>query len=153
MTDLARARIVPTAEVPVEATQWQVLPPGAAASFDSLLPDFRVRLASADIAEAIVDPSRSSANAAGGMHGAYLAAVAEKTLFLPLFLKGSCTRAGNVTVDFTLQYVAGGDPALPLDAQIELLRETGRLGFVRGLLRQQGTTILAYSGTVRKLRA
>lgn len=131
---------------------WLTLPPCPQGCFDTIMPPMRIRLAAADMAEAVVEPSSRSMNAAGGMHGAYLAAVAEITLFVPLFLKGSCTRAGNVTVDFTLQYLAGGDATLPLHARIELLRETGRMGFVRGTLLQQGVAILAYSGTLRKLR-
>jgi len=36
-------------------------------------------------------------------------------------------------------------------AEIELLRETGRMAFVRGLLRQDGLALVGYSGTLRKL--
>ena len=38
----------------------------------------------------------------------------------------------------------------PLDAEVELLKETGRLLFMRGLVVQGETRVAAFSGTIRK---
>ena len=37
-----------------------------------------------------------------------------------------------------------------LDAVTEVLRETGRLAFMRGVVEQDGALIAAYSATIRK---
>lgn len=54
-------------------------------------------------------------------------------------------------IDFSLSFLASGDIATPIVARLELLRETGRMAFVRGTLWQGDVAITAYSGTVRKL--
>ena len=39
---------------------------------------------------------------------------------------------------------------MPLDAEVELLRETGRLIFLQGKVVQDGETVAAFSGALRK---
>jgi hypothetical protein len=38
----------------------------------------------------------------------------------------------------------------PLEAEVELLKETGRLLFMRGIVSQGESRIAAFSGTIRK---
>ena len=52
-----------------------------------------------------------------------------------------------------MQYLASGVSGAILEADLQVLRETGKLAFIRGTLRQHGEIILSYSGTLRKLRA
>jgi len=54
------------------------------------------------------------------------------------------------TIDCNVQFVGPGRPGTPLDAEVELLRETGRMLFLRGLLVQDDTTVAAFSATIRK---
>jgi acyl-coenzyme A thioesterase PaaI-like protein len=61
--------------------------------------------------------------------------------------------AHAVTLDCETRFLAPGRLGIPLDAEIEILRETGRLAFLRGLVVQEGESIAAFSGTLRKARA
>ena len=60
--------------------------------------------------------------------------------------------------ELSTQFVGGGDPSRPLDAVSEIVRETGRMLFLRGFATQPradgGENIIAsYSGIVRKMRS
>jgi acyl-coenzyme A thioesterase PaaI-like protein len=59
-----------------------------------------------------------------------------------------------VTVDLATQFISAGRLDRTLEARIELLRETGRLLFLRGLLVQEGEPVIAsFTGTLRKVAA
>ncbi len=60
---------------------------------------------------------------------------------------------GAVTLDCSVQFISSGALGTPLDAVVELLRESGRLAFFRGLVEQEGRTVAAFSGTLRKIAA
>ena len=60
------------------------------------------------------------------------------------------TAGPAVTLDLNTHFIGGGRVGEPLEAQVELLRETGRLLFLRGLLVQGETTVAEFSGTIRK---
>jgi acyl-coenzyme A thioesterase PaaI-like protein len=57
-----------------------------------------------------------------------------------------------VTVDASCQFLDTGKIGVPLDVTTEVLKETGRMVFLRGLVEQEGATIFAFSGTLRKPR-
>ena len=58
---------------------------------------------------------------------------------------------GAVTLDLSAQFIGGGMIGEPLEARIELLRETSRMIFLRGLIVQENTpTIASFTGTLRK---
>ena len=57
----------------------------------------------------------------------------------------------SVTLDCTAQFITAGRIGVPMDAEVELLRETARLAFLRGRVVQEGETVAAFSGTLRKL--
>jgi acyl-coenzyme A thioesterase PaaI-like protein len=130
---------------------WRMLHAVDGEGYDNLLPSLLVRALPGGDAEALIETGVRTSNVAGGLHGGFLASAAEQTLFLPLFVRGIVQRGGTVTIDFNLQYVAGGEIGTPLIAQVRLLRETGRMAFVRGELLQNGALLVAYSGTLRKL--
>ncbi|MBU0823634.1 MAG: PaaI family thioesterase, partial [Alphaproteobacteria bacterium] len=59
----------------------------------------------------------------------------------------------SVTLDLSTQFVGAGRVGEPLDAVVELVRETGRLIFLRGLVVQgEGDShiVLSFAGTIRK---
>lgn len=130
---------------------WRPFDTVPVASFEQRLPPLEVRAGAPGFAEMRVAPDQHCANVMGGLHGGFLAAAAEQSLFLPLYLHGRCSRGGIVVIDFMLSYLAGGDLATPIVAKLEVLRETGRMAFVRGTLWQGDVTLVAYSGTVRKI--
>jgi acyl-coenzyme A thioesterase PaaI-like protein len=65
-----------------------------------------------------------------------------------LLLNGDA--AGSVTLDLATQFIGAGRIGQPLDLVCEVLRETGRLVFLRGLVVQEDETVASFTGTVRK---
>jgi acyl-coenzyme A thioesterase PaaI-like protein len=59
--------------------------------------------------------------------------------------------ARAVTLDCSAQFLSPGEIGHPLDAEVELMRETGRLAFFRGRVLQDETLVAAFTGTLRKM--
>lgn len=57
---------------------------------------------------------------------------------------------GSVTLDMHHQFLAPGKIGEPLDGVVEILRETRRLVFIRGLIEQGDHQVAAFSATLRK---
>jgi acyl-coenzyme A thioesterase PaaI-like protein len=55
-----------------------------------------------------------------------------------------------VTLDLSVQFIGAGVIGEPLEAEVELLKETGRLLFMRGIVMQGESRVAAFSGTIRK---
>ncbi len=58
--------------------------------------------------------------------------------------------AYSVTLDLSAQFLSPGRLGVPLDCTVELLRETKRLAFLRGLVVQGDEIVASWSGTLRK---
>lgn len=89
-------------------------------------------------------------NSAGRVHGAITLGLIDVSLFSALYLLRGVDAGGSVTVDLTTQFIGAGDATRPLDSVVELLRETRRLAFLRGLVVQDDDIVASFSGTVRK---
>ncbi len=83
------------------------------------------------------------------IHGGFAMAVVDQVIFIGPHARGVPGALGGVTIDASMQFVAPIAIA-PFDAVVEILRETGRMVFMRGLIEQDGATALAFSGTIRK---
>lgn len=95
--------------------------------------------------------SRSShANRLGVLHGGFLACFADHAYFAGLAAMGRPEQAAAVTVDLSMQYCGAGKIGPHLRAEVELLRETGRLMFLRMTIYQDESLIAASTATVRK---
>ncbi len=96
-------------------------------------------------------PERRHANVSCKfVHGGIILALADISLFAGLKLLRDSDAEGSVTLDLTSQFVSGAQIGSPLDAVVELLDETGRMAFLRGLIEQEGRTVASYSATLRK---
>lgn len=84
------------------------------------------------------------------LHGGFLAAFADHAYFAALGVLDHVYCARGVTVDLTMQYYGVGDASAPLEAEVEVLRETGRMFFMRLEIRQAGKGIAASTATLRK---
>jgi acyl-coenzyme A thioesterase PaaI-like protein len=84
------------------------------------------------------------------VHGGALLGFIDVVLFAAARGFGVLTAGPASTVDLSVQFIAGGTVGEPLEARVELLRETGRMLFLRGLVVQSHGTIASFSGTVRK---
>ena len=110
-----------------------------------------VRAEGSDACRMRIEPrSPLHTNSAGRVHGAVTLGLIDVSLFAALYVLRGVDAGRSVTVDLTTQFIAAGDASRPLDSLVELLRETHRLAFLRGLVLQGDDKIASFSATVRK---
>lgn len=95
-------------------------------------------------------PRHEHSNMRDVVHGGALLGFMDVALFAGSRGLGVLTAGGASTIDLSAQFVDGAQVGTALDARVELLRETGRLLFLRGLVTQEGRVIASFAGTVRK---
>ena len=95
-------------------------------------------------------PKRHLTNNAGNIHGATTLGLIDIAMFAALHALRGVAAAGSVTLGLETQFIGAGNGEKPLDCVVEVLRETRRLGFLRGLVEQEDTLVAAFSGTIRK---
>ncbi|WP_052071805.1 PaaI family thioesterase [Sphingopyxis sp. MWB1] len=98
-------------------------------------------------------PERQHSNLGDNVHGAVSLALVDVALFAASHQFGSLDAGHSVTLDLSTQFVGAGRVGEPLDAVVELVRETGRLVFLRGLVVQgadDAHIVLSFAGTIRK---
>ncbi|MCY1671449.1 PaaI family thioesterase [Novosphingobium sp. SL115] len=95
-------------------------------------------------------PERRHSNLLEAVHGGVTLALIDIALFAGMRTLLAGDAAGSVTLDLSTQFIGAGRLDEPLDAVVEVLRETGRLVFLRGLVVQRDDTIAAFNGTIRK---
>ena len=89
-------------------------------------------------------------NSAGNVHGAITLALVDVSLFGALYVLGGLDAGRTVTLDLQNQFIGAGDAARPLDSVVELLRETRRFAFLRGLVVQDEDIVASFTATIRK---
>lgn len=89
-------------------------------------------------------------NSAGRVHGAITLGLIDVSLFAAMYVLRGVDAGRSVTVDLTTQFIGAGDATRPLDSVVEVLRETYRLGFLRGLVMQGDDTVASFTATIRK---
>lgn len=92
----------------------------------------------------------SHVNWLGALHGGFLATFADHVYFAALGAMGRPEQAAGVTIDLVMQYCGPGRIGPDLRAEVELLRETGRMMFMRLTILQEDELVAASSATVRK---
>lgn len=97
-------------------------------------------------------PERKHENLQGIVHGAVTLSLIDISMFTTMHTIGSGDAGPSVTLELSTQFVGAGDPARPLDAVNEIVRETGKLVFVRGKVVQGDDIVASYSGIVRKMK-
>ena len=94
-------------------------------------------------------PEERHSNLGNMVHGGAILTFIDMALFAGGRLAGANV-AFAVTLDLSAQFLSPGRLDIPLDAEVELLRETGRLAFFRGRLIQEEEIVAAFSGSLRK---
>ncbi|MDE8653528.1 PaaI family thioesterase [Novosphingobium album (ex Liu et al. 2023)] len=84
------------------------------------------------------------------VHGGVTLALIDIAMFAAAFNVLGADAAGSVTLDLNCQFIGAGRLGQPLDAATEILKETRRLIFVRGLIEQDEALVASFSGTIRK---
>lgn len=127
--------------------RWQLREEGR---FNTFLGPFLVRR---DGARAVVrmTPHSGMLNFLDRLHGGALMGFIDSAMFAGARLFGGEGVQDAITVDLSVQMAAGGSAGTPIDAIVELTRETGRLMFLRGSVEQGDETIAGFIATIRKV--
>ncbi|MEA3390487.1 PaaI family thioesterase [Sphingobium sp. CCH11-B1] len=97
-----------------------------------------------------VETRPSHRNRLDMLHGGFLAGFADHAYFGGVWIMGHKAQVNGVTLDLSMQYLGVGTVGPDLVAEVELLRETGRLMFLRMLMTQDGEPVAASTATLRK---
>jgi uncharacterized protein (TIGR00369 family) len=95
-------------------------------------------------------PTIKHTNLMDNLHGGTILALIDVAMFAGSRTFGLIEAGTAVTLDMSVQFIGAGQVDVPLDAEVELLKETRRLLFLRGLVVQGETRVAAWSGTIRK---
>jgi uncharacterized protein (TIGR00369 family) len=96
-------------------------------------------------------PEREHSNLGEKVHGGALMTFIDMALYAGGAMAGANV-AQAVTLDCSVQFLSPGELGQPLDAELELLSETGRLVFVRGRVLQDERLVASFSASLRKLK-
>ncbi|WBH16104.1 PaaI family thioesterase [Sphingomonas radiodurans] len=97
-----------------------------------------------------MNPERRHSNLGDNVHGGAMLGFIDVALFAASRSFGLIEAGTAVTLDLNTHFLGAGKIGEPLEAQVELLRETGRLLFLRGLVVQTAGPVAEFSGTIRK---
>ena len=95
-------------------------------------------------------PEHRHTNLMNNLHGGLTLSLIDVALFSSSRMFGLIEAGTAVTLDLSVQFIGAGRAHVPIDAVTELLKETRRLLFLRGIVEQEGEMVAAYSGTIRK---
>jgi len=95
-------------------------------------------------------PERKHTNLQEMIHGAVTLSLIDISLFAALRTLGSGDASMAVTLELSTHFVGAGKVDRPLDAVVEMVRETGRMMFLRGMVVQEDHTVASFTGIVRK---
>jgi uncharacterized protein (TIGR00369 family) len=117
--------------------------------FNAALGKLLVRAEGPGRARCRMFPEKYHSNLGNVVHGGAMMTFIDMAFFAGGRLAGADV-AFAVTLDCQVQFLAAAELGVPMDAEVEVLRETGRLVFLRGRVLQGETCAAAFSGTLRK---
>ena len=117
--------------------------------FNSLFGPFLLKV-EGHVARVRMTPQHVHTNLSGRLHGGALLGFMDIALFAASRGFGLIEAGTAVTLDLSVQFIGAGSAEEVVEAQVDLLKETGRLLFLRGLIVQGETRVAAFSGTIRK---
>ena len=118
--------------------------------YNATLGKLLVRAEGAGRARCRMFPDVSHSNLGNVVHGGAILTFIDMAFFAGGHMAGM-SDISAVTLDCAVQFISAAELGTPLDASVELLRETGKLGFFRGLVEQDERIVASFSGTLRKL--
>jgi uncharacterized protein (TIGR00369 family) len=95
-------------------------------------------------------PDARQSNLGNVVHGGAILTFIDMAMFAGGHAAGM-TDTGAVTLDLSAQFITPAELGRPLDASVELLRESKRLALMRGLVDQEGRIVASWTGTLRKI--
>lgn len=118
--------------------------------FNNFMGRLLVRKESDTVARVRMQPRPEHRNFSGAVHGGVIMSLADGSLFCASRMLGVERAGPAVTLDLNCHFISPGDANEPLDAVVEMLRETYRMVFLRGVIEQEGQVVAEFSGTIRK---
>lgn len=100
---------------------------------------------------AAFEPQPHHLNGMGSLHGGALMSFADFALFA--IAHHSLIETTAVTLTCNSEFIAAGGIDGWVEAEGEVIKETKSIIFVRGVLKQKGVTLLAFSGVLKKLKS
>jgi uncharacterized protein (TIGR00369 family) len=95
-------------------------------------------------------PTEDHINPGGSIHGGAVMSFIDMSIFAGGFCAGM-ERGHYVTLDLTTHFLARGRPGTPLDAHVELVKQTRGHAFLQGVVRQDGGPCYSFSGTLKRV--
>ena len=95
-------------------------------------------------------PTEAHMNMGGSIHGGAIMSFIDMSMFAGGLCAGM-ERGHYVTLDLTTHFLARGQAGSPLDAHVELVRQTRGHAFLQGIVRQNGEPCYNFSGTLKRI--
>ena len=95
-------------------------------------------------------PTKAHMNMGGSIHGGAVMSFID----MACFAGGRCAGMSEghyVTLDLTTHFLARGKEGAPLDAHVELVRQTRAHVFLQGVVRQDGEPCYSFTGTLKRV--
>jgi uncharacterized protein (TIGR00369 family) len=95
-------------------------------------------------------PTEDHMNMGGSIHGGAIMSFIDMSMFAG-GLCGGMERGHYVTLDLTTHFLARGQAGSPLDAHVELVKQTRGHAFLQGVVKQNGENCYSFSGTLKRV--
>jgi uncharacterized protein (TIGR00369 family) len=95
-------------------------------------------------------PTQDHMNMGGSIHGGAIMSFIDMSMFAGGLCAGM-ERGHYVTLDLTTHFLARGQAGSPLDAHVELVKQTRGHAFLQGVVRQNGENCYSFSGTLKRV--
>ena len=95
-------------------------------------------------------PTEAHMNMGGSLHGGSVMSFIDMSMFAGGLCAGM-SPGHFVTLDLTTHFLARGKPGVPLDAHVQLVRETRGHAFLQGIVYQDGEACYNFSGTLKRV--
>lgn len=96
-------------------------------------------------------PTEQHGNMGGSLHGGAIMSFIDMSMFAGGLCAGMM-RGHYVTLDLTTHFLHRGQPGSPLDAHVELVRQTRGHAFLQGVVFQDDEPCYSFSGTLKRIR-
>jgi uncharacterized protein (TIGR00369 family) len=118
--------------------------------FGTVLGDLYMRENADESVRIRIETERRHTNVLGYLHGGFIMSFIDVAMFGIIHRQLQTVAA--VTLSCATDFLSAGVAGKPLEATGELLKETGKMLFVRGLVQQEGMNVASFTGTLRKVQ-
>ena len=127
---------------------WEIAP-GPKERYNATIGKLLVRADGPGRATCRMFPEERHSNLGDMVHGGAILTFIDMAFFAGGRLAGANVMRA-VTLDCNVRFLSPGRIGVPLDAEVELLRETKRLAFFAGKVVQEGELVAHFTGALRK---